>query len=55
LTVYLNTNNLCIKDHHGAMSTLEKLENWTAILVSDENFLDHVAIPGERLEANLVQ
>jgi hypothetical protein len=55
LTVYLNTNGLCIEAHHGAMSTLGKLENLTTIVVLDANFWDHVAIPGEGLGANLVQ
>jgi hypothetical protein len=55
LTVYLNTNGFCIEAHHGAKSTLGKLENWTAIVVSDANFWDLVAIPGEQIAANLVQ
>jgi uncharacterized protein (DUF362 family) len=45
----------CIKSHHGSKSTLGKLENWTAIVVSDANFWDHVAILGEWLGANMVQ
>jgi hypothetical protein len=40
---------------HGAKSTLGKLEHWTAIVGSTMNFFDLVAIPGERLGANLVQ
>jgi hypothetical protein len=55
LIVYLNTNNLCIEAHHGAKITLGKLENWIAIVVSDANFWDRVAIPGEHLGANLVK
>ena len=55
MNVYLNTTVICIESHHGAKSTLGKLESWTAIVVSDVKFWDHVAIPGERLGANLVQ
>jgi hypothetical protein len=55
LIVYLNTNGLCIESHHGAKSTLGKLENWTTIVVSDANFWDRVAIPSEGLGDNLVQ
>jgi hypothetical protein len=55
LTIYLNTNSLCIEAHHGAKSTLGKLENWTAIVVSYGKFWDHVAIPGEQLGANMLQ
>jgi hypothetical protein len=51
----LKYKSLCIEAHHGAKSTLGKLENWTAIVVSDVNFWDRVAIPSERLGANLVQ
>jgi hypothetical protein len=53
--VYLNKNSLCIEAHHGAKSTLGKLEHWTTIVGSDVNFWDHVTIPSERLGANLVQ
>jgi hypothetical protein len=55
LTIYLNTNGLCIKDHHGSKNTLGKLENWTAIVVLDAKFWDLVAIHGEQLGANVVQ
>ena len=55
MIVYLNMNDLCIEAHHGAKSTLGKLENWTAIVVSDVKFLDRVAIPGEWLGTNLAQ
>jgi hypothetical protein len=55
LTVYLNTNGLCIEAHHGAKITLGKLENWTANVVSDANSWDRVAIPREWLGVNLVQ
>jgi len=55
LIVYLNTNDLCIEAHHGAKSTLGKLEHWTAIVGSFAKFWDLVAISGERLGANMVQ
>ena len=55
MIVYLNKNNLCIEAHHGAKSTLGKLEHCTTIVGSAANFWDLVAIPGERLGANLVQ
>ena len=54
MIVYLNENGLCIKAQHGAKSTLGILDNWTAIVVLDVNFLDCVAIPGEQLGANMV-
>jgi hypothetical protein len=38
VTVYLNTNDLCSEAHHCAKSTLEKLENWLAIVGLDEKF-----------------
>jgi hypothetical protein len=55
LIVYLNTNSLCIEAHHGAKRTLGKLKHWIAIVGSDANLWDLVAIPGEWLEANMVQ
>jgi hypothetical protein len=53
--VYLNTNNLSIESHLGAKSAMGKLEHWTIIVGSNANLWDLVAIPGERLGANLVK
>jgi len=55
LIVYLNTNGLCIEAHHGAKITLGKMNHWNAIVGSDANFWDRVAIPDEQLGANMVQ
>jgi hypothetical protein len=55
LIVYLNTYDLCIKDHPGAKSTLGELEPWSAIAGSNENFWDIETIPGAQLGANRVQ
>jgi hypothetical protein len=55
LTIYLNTNGLFNETHHDAKSTLGKLGNGHAIVVSDAEFLDLISIPDEQLGANMVQ
>jgi hypothetical protein len=54
VTVYLNTYDLCSKYHYCAKGTLGRVEKWFAIVVSDAEFWDLVAIPSEQLGANLV-
>jgi hypothetical protein len=54
VTVFLNTDELCMESLHCSKSFLEEVDNGVAIMGSGEKFLVLASIPGNYLGDNMV-